>query len=198
MKIAVVNLKGGAGKTATAMFLAAGLHNAGEPVVLIDADPQASALGWVTVAEAGWLTVGQPTRDIHRQVPRLAANGEHVVIDTPPGDLAIVTSALRAADLIVIPVQPTGTDISQVAETVQLVEEVQALTDAPAVFLLTRVIRRTIAASAVRDALEPFGLPTLETVIPQSQMVAMSHGQEITNLGPYQAALDELRQVASA
>ena len=197
MKIAIVNLKGGAGKTATAVHLAAGLHASGEPVVLVDADPQASALGWTEAAESDWLTVGLPSKTIHQQAARLTANGEHLVIDTPPGDLGVVTSALRAADLVVIPVQPTGTDLSQFAETVQLVEDVQPMTDAKAVVLLTRVVKRTVAAEAVRDALEPFGVPVLDAVVPQSQTVAMAHGRPVRDLGAYAEVLAELRKVAA-
>ena len=81
------------------------------------------------------------------------------------------------------------------AGTAQLVEEVQALTDAPAVVLLTRVVKRTLAAAQVREALEPFGLPVLETEVPQAQALAMAYGSRITDLGVYADVLAELEGI---
>lgn len=190
MKIAVVNLKGGTGKTSTVMHLAAVLKHAGESVFVVDADAQGDALNWATAME--WEATAHPKSTIHKQT-WLNGVAEHVIIDTPPGDLGVTTSALRAADLVVIPLQPTGGDFAQFAETAQLVEEVQALTDAPAVVLLTRVVKRTLAASQVREALEPFGIPVLEAMVPQSQALAMAYGSRITDLGVYSDVLAELR-----
>lgn len=189
MKIAVVNLKGGTGKTSTVMHLAAALRQAGESVLIVDGDPQGSALDWAAAME--WDATAHPHNTIHKQA-WLDRTHEHVVIDTPPGDLGVVTSALRAADLVVVPMQPTAGDFSKFAETVQLVEEVQVLTEAPAVVLLTRVVKRTIAAAQIREALAPFGVPVLDIEIPQSQALAMAYGAQITDLGAYADLLSEL------
>ena len=83
--IAVVNYKGGSTKTTTSAFLSQTLHDAGLSVLLIDADPQGSALRW---AECGWpmTTVGLPVRNLHAQLPALATGRDVVIVDTPPLD----------------------------------------------------------------------------------------------------------------
>lgn len=191
MRIAVVSIKGGAGKTTTTMFLAAALKMQGDSVLVVDTDSQGSALDWATKLD--WDATAHPKPTLHKQM-WLTGSHDHVVIDTPPNDLATAASAMRAADLVVIPLQPTGADFAQFAETAQLVEEVQALTDVRAVVLLTRVVKRTVAAAQVREALEPFGIPVLAAEVPQAQAMAMSYGQEISGLYAYKDVLAELKE----
>ncbi len=193
MKIAVVNLKGGTGKTLTVMHLAAELMNRQESVFVVDADPQGSALDWANALD--WQATAHPKNTIHRQ-SWLSGVADHVVIDTPPGDLGVATSAMRAADLILIPMQPTGGDFAQFAETAQLVEEVQALTDAHAAVLLTRVVKRTLASVQVREALEPFGVPVLESTVPQAQALAMAYGAKIALGTAYADVLTEIQEMS--
>src|SRR5438046_171785 len=105
-RIAVVNLKGGAGKTTTSVYLALlmAIRGAGN-VALIDADPHRSAYEWSTqVPDFPVTVVCMPSPDIHVRVPAMAAGFPGgVVIDTPPQDDATVESALRAVDEAVIP-----------------------------------------------------------------------------------------------
>src|SRR3954463_16084293 len=89
--LAVVNRKGGTSKTTTAVFLAHALHEQGRTVLLVDADPPASALSWSeTAAPAGgagfpFPVIALPSREIHKQLPDVIGNRfEVVVIDTPP------------------------------------------------------------------------------------------------------------------
>src|SRR5690606_30306425 len=142
MRITVASLKGGTGKTTTAAFLAAGLANTGGTVVAVDADTQGSLLRWAERADWPWLTVAMPTKTIHTSVAQLMAGVEHLVIDTPPGGLQVITSALKAADTVLVPVQPTTADLDQMAETMDLAADTAAVTGARIVVLLTRVVPR--------------------------------------------------------
>ncbi len=103
MRLAVVNLKGGTGKTTVAVYLAAALNPRGR-TLLVDADPQRSALAWSETAGGfPFPVISLPTRDLHRRLPQLWEGYAHVVIDTPPGDPGIVQSALLACERALIP-----------------------------------------------------------------------------------------------
>jgi chromosome partitioning protein len=135
--------------------------------------------------------VAMPTRSIHRQIGQLVGEAD-AVIDTPPGDLGIVASALRAADLVVVPMQPTTADMDQLAETLSLADDVAAATDLDVLILLTRVVKNTRARSLTREALEEAGHRVLASEVPQSQSLALAHGRPIEDLGPYRDVVAEL------
>lgn len=191
MRLVLGGLKGGVAKTTSATFIAAGLAQRGDAVVMVDADPQGSALRWSERADFPWLTVALPTKTIHRQIDQLAGEA-HVVIDTPPGDLGIVSSAMRAARTLLIPVQPTAADMDQLAETLQLAEDVSAINDLRVFVLLTRVVKGTKARTQTREALVDEGLTVLDSEVAQAQTLALAHGQPITDLGAYSDVINEL------
>src|SRR3954470_21818332 len=91
MRLAVVNLKGGTGKTTSATALAMSLSARGR-TLLVDADPQGSALAWSEEAAFPFPTIGLPVRDLHVRLLQLGADYDHIVIDTPPGVPRIVRS----------------------------------------------------------------------------------------------------------
>jgi chromosome partitioning protein len=121
MNIVVTNLKGGVGKTTTAVYLAAAAVARGyDPVVLIDADRQASSAEWLEERPVeGVEVVEAPSeRTLTREMNR---DGGLRVVDTPPGDERLVQSAINSADAVVIPTRAGGVEFARVAVTLGMI-----------------------------------------------------------------------------
>ncbi len=120
MNIVVSNVKGGVGKTTTAVYLAAAAARRGRgPVVLVDADPQGASAEWYDAdpIEEVELLEGPSVRTVSK-----AMNQEEgiVVVDTPPGEGTVVQAALARADSVVIPTRAGGVEPNRVVATLAM------------------------------------------------------------------------------
>ncbi len=197
MKVAVANLKGGTSKTTSAFFLAAALARRGK-TLLVDCDPQGSALSWAESAEEdggalGFSVMGLPTRDVHRKLKGFEGDYEHVVLDTPPGEPAIARSALLAADVALVAVQPMAMDLDRVMPTLELIAEVEPVNDLTFFVLLARVRRISREGRDARAAMEEMGLPVMKTEVPQLGFYSDAFGEVVgEDLGDYDRVAREL------
>lgn len=119
MRIGVVNVKGGVGKTTTAVYLAALLRDE-SPILLIDTDPQATAAEWLEEAPLkGVQVVEAPSERLLTRAVELAGDAT-VVIDTPPGIERLVRTAIGNSEAVVIPTRVGGVEISRVQATISM------------------------------------------------------------------------------
>lgn len=192
----MANLKGGTAKTVTSYFLATAFSRRGR-TLLVDCDPQGSALSWAESAEESggrvpFEVVGLPVKDVHRRVRGLAGDFEHVVLDTPPGELAIARSALKAAETAIVAIPPTDIDLDRVMATLELVADVEDDTGLTFRMLLTRVLGTTRDGRDARTEMEDMKLPVMRTEIPARVGYSRAFGEPVEDLGAYELVAAEL------
>ncbi|MFM2004836.1 MAG: hypothetical protein RLZZ09_491 [Pseudomonadota bacterium] len=201
MIIGILNRKGGVGKTSLSTNLASALSLSGNRILLVDADPQESALDWQASREGETLfpVVGMAKPTLHKDIPELARNYNHILIDGPPGINDVTRSAMMACDLVVIPVQPSPYDVWAADETVKLLTEVTIYNDSlKGLFVINRKIKNTALGRDVASALGDYPLTVAQTAITQRVVFAESaaSGLSVLELAPEGPASQELNALA--
>lgn len=163
MIISCINIKGGVGKTTSAIALATAAARDGYQAVVLDADPQASSTLWADEAA----DIGDPLPFEVRPanigtIKRLkAAENEVIVIDCPPSG-NVVDEAAAAADFVVVPSSPRSADMVKTRETVESLDH----EGCAFAVLLTSVRAGTLAAKAALAELDGDEIPRFVAAIP--------------------------------
>ena len=205
--IAIVNQKGGTGKTTLATNLACAFA-ADSTALLLDADAQGSSQDWADTLgreRLGLQVVAAEPGRLLQDVRRMAAQFNWVIIDGPSGISRTTADAIRAADLVLIPAKASPFDVWAAADIVAAVKARQESSRGvpKAAFVVTMSRHRTLLGRQVETALEEYGLPALaartteRVSYPQMAAEGMSvlDGRDMTARGEMLALREEIERL---
>jgi chromosome partitioning protein len=120
-------LKGGTGKTTTAVYLAALAAANRRSVILIDADPQASAAEWIEISPDDRLSkvtvIEAPTDRLLAKGLERVGDDDVAVIDTPPGHERLLAKALDRASVAVVPTRVGGVETPRAGAVLEMIPD---------------------------------------------------------------------------
>lgn len=186
--IALLNEKGGTGKSTIATNLATALHRRGRRVVLVDADPQGTARDWRAASpESVDLppVVALDRPQMLASIQTLAA--DVVVIDTPAKAEAMAAGVVRVAHVALLVIQPSGADVWASAATVRLIQaKIDVGGSIDAAFLVNRASGTTTLSRLIRSGeWNEYGVDQLEATVGNRVAFAsaMTDGLSVYDLG---------------
>lgn len=204
--IAVVNQKGGSGKTTISMQLAGTLARRGKKLLVVDADPQGTATRWAASSDddkpfpASVVGLSAANTKVHREVKKFIDNYDFIIIDCPPAaDSPVPQSALLIADLALVPLIPSPLDmwaavgIRQVINTVSTINE-----NLKSRLVMNQCQPNTTLAQEALEVLPEFGIELCSTYIRHRQVYRQSavFGQTVHDFGSKaQAAIEEVESL---
>ena len=202
--ITIAQQKGGAGKTTLAVNLAVAFAKAGKSVALVDIDPQGSAGRWFmtrleVLEEPGLEFSTASAWGISYEIRKLRDQFDIVIIDTPPKADSDLRPALRAADLVLVPVASSHLDLWAVEMVLYLAER----ENKQAMLVLTRARTGTRLHADVTAKAAEMSASLAQTVMANRVVYAETLGQGKAAVeapkGPaHQEMQDLMREVLAA
>jgi len=195
--ITVAQQKGGAGKTTLAVHLAVALKQRGKRVAIIDIDPQGSTTQWHKIREekfgegyTGLTFAALSGWRVGSEVARLRRNHDIIIIDSPPHTETEARTAIRNADLIIIPVQPSPTDLWATKATLELAKN----ENIPVKVVLNRISANSKLAQTIAAELPDLAKSTLGNRVLFAS--AIMEGKTATEIAPTTPAALEIKALA--
>ena len=199
--IAIAQRKGGAGKSTVAANLATALAESGHRVGLLDIDPQRSLARWDQ--QRG---VSKKAHTLHFEAPtgwrlsatleRLKREQDFVLLDTAPHDDTDAKLAIRGADLVLVPLQPSAADLWSMDATLDIAKQEKR----PFRLLLNRAPASGKLRDDIEGQIRDRNLPMLDAVLGNRTAYAQAFmaGLGVVEAAPRGPAAAEVRALASA
>lgn len=191
LKVAIVNAKGGVGKTATSILLGKAATAAGLSCVVLDSDPQGSATEWWYQASQRKDALPFPVEAASRATIKFPRSEQLAIIDTPPGDSATIKAACEVADYVIVPTLPSPDDFGKAWEVVN------ALGDKPYRVLLTMAETNTNLYRSLIELMENSGIRYFDTPIKKTVEVRNQFGRNPVSTFNYGFILDQVLKEVS-
>jgi chromosome partitioning protein len=200
-RITVAQQKGGAGKTTVVAQLGVALAQSGRKVGMIDIDPQGSLAMWFEVRkallgdDAGGITMARISGwRLSSELQRMGRSCDVVLVDSPPHAETEVRIAVREADLIVIPVQPSPMDLWATQATLDAARK----ENSQAVMVFNRAPAKGKLVEAIRAKVGDLSVPMAATALGNrvAYAASMMEGKGVVESHPRQTAAKEIRALA--
>ena len=171
MILTTTNQKGGTGKSTIATNLAACFARDGAEVLLVDADPQRSALDWradrpdtVPLVQV----IGLPVENLHREIPPFTRKYECIIIDGGGRITATARAAVSIADFVLVPTLPSKPDILSTQDFFrQVIEEIATVKPVQTGILLNMLLTSTLMSRKTEEYVRTLPYPTFATTLHQ-------------------------------
>ena len=204
--IAVVNQKGGSGKTTVTMQLAGSIARRGYKVLVVDADPQGTATRWAASADdespfpASVVGLSAANAKVHREVKKFVEDYDCIIIDCPPAaDSPVPQSALLIADLALVPIIPSPLDMWAAVGIRQVIQNVGDINDSlQSRLVLNQCQPKTTLAQESMEILPEFGIELAKSQIQHRQVYRQSavFGQSVHDMASKAtAAIQEINRL---
>ncbi len=199
--VTIAQQKGGAGKTTMAAQLAVSYARAGKRVGLIDIDPQGSLSMWYQVRQAlvngdgaGITFVQASGWRLSNELDRMKRDVDLILVDSPPHAETDVRIAVRAADLIMVPMQPSPMDLWATQPTLDMAKKEKSA----ALVVFNRTPPKGKLVDAVRKKIIEADLPVAATVLGNRVAFAasMMEGKGVAESNPRHTATKEIKALA--
>lgn len=196
MIISFINQKGGVGKTTISINVASALANAGNKVLLIDADKQGSSTAWTSLREeTPFQVVSMARENMAKDALKMALDYSYTIIDAPPHAEGISRSVIIASDLVIMPIEPSGLSSWASDLTVQQVQQAREYKQTlKCGFVVSRKIGNTVIGREIRQMVADSGIPVFNADIENRVAYAESGtmGQTIFEWGSDKKAQQEI------
>ena len=198
--LSFLNQKGGVGKTTLSIHTATALTQHGA-VLLVDADPQGSALDWKAqrMVDGKFPVIGLPKPTLHREVSAFEQHYDWIVIDGPPRGNELAKSAVAASDIVLIPVQPSPFDVWAAQDILDILDECRVVyPNVQARFVINRLFVGTKLGAEVNEVLAGLPIPVLQTAIRNrtEYAKAVREGKTALETDPSSAAARDISALA--
>ena len=182
--VALLNKKGGVGRTTIAVNLAVALQKRGHAPLLLDTDQQGSIQSWANRPDdaPAILTASKP--NIHEKLPLVAEEYDFAVIDTPAGAGDFPKSAAKAADLVLMPIRPSAFDVWSAQQAINVVRDLDLANPPTIRLVISQQIVGTKLASNIGDTIDQLDVDALDarTSMRVAYQKAQGHSYSVFDL----------------
>ncbi len=181
--ISILNQKGGVGKTTITSNLGEAFKRSGVSILLVDSDPQGSLRDWNEASEGEILpVVGLDRATLAKDIQSIKDQYDLVLIDGAPQSGKLAAAAIKAADLVLIPVTPSPYDVWACSDLVEALKARQEVADGkpPARFLISRARKNTRLSGDLAEALSGYDIPTLQAGTIHREIYAQTAADGLT------------------